>query len=285
MSNSPKQHCLDINGTRLNLYEWEGDGPPLLFVHANGLHARCWDQVIKYLPEFHCFAIELRSHGLSDITLPPFDWRIYIEDIIQLFHTLDLEQMVGVGHSFGGFLLALAAARHDLFKKLILIDPLMPSPEFARFYENWQGEHPCRNRQHLWPSSEAFLEKLKDRPPFKDWDPKVLCDYTLHGLKKNTESDNYVLACPPEVEGALFEELEMSSIYTYVKRIKSPVVLVRGREKASNDFSMDFSMSTTWPGSVDHFQDCKDIYLPQQSHFIPMEIPEKVADIIRDSVV
>ena len=69
-----------------------------------------------------------------------------------------------------------------------------------------------------------------------------------------------------------------------MKMIKSPVVLIRGKEKASNDFSMDFSLSTTWPGSVDFFQDCKDIYLPQQSHFIPMEIPEKLAEIIREEV-
>ena len=194
MANNPKQIYVNVNGIRLNLYEWEGEGPPLLFVHANGLHARCWDQVIKHLPDFKIYAVDLRSHGLSETTLPPFDWRIYIEDIGQLFHTLNMDHIVGIGHSFGGYLLALATAQKNLFKKLILIDPLLPSPEFARFYEDWQGQHPCRKRQYQWSSPDVFYEKLNERPPFSNWDPKVLRDYSQYGLKKNPESDNYVLA-------------------------------------------------------------------------------------------
>ena len=39
------------------------------------------DQVIALLPEYHCYAIDLRGHGRSSKPAPPYDWRFFGEDV------------------------------------------------------------------------------------------------------------------------------------------------------------------------------------------------------------
>ena len=46
---------------------------------------------------------------------------------------------------------------------------------------------------------------------------------------------------------------------------------------------MDFSTSPTWPEVAAQFPDGTDIYLPDYTHFIPMQNPELVAGYIADA--
>jgi hypothetical protein len=45
---------------------------------------------------------------------------------------------------------------------------------------------------------------------------------------------------------------------------------------------MDFSSSPTWPGLVGEFSNARDIHLAEFTHFLPMEIPERIAGFILD---
>ena len=56
LSNEPQFY--NVNGVRLAVFERPGDGPPILFVHATGFHARCWNQVVARIPEWRCIAVE-----------------------------------------------------------------------------------------------------------------------------------------------------------------------------------------------------------------------------------
>ena len=44
---------------------------------------------------------------------------------------------------------------------------------------------------------------------------------------------------------------------------------------------MDFSTSPTWPELVNQFENGKEIYFPNNTHFLPMEIPEKIIEILK----
>src|SRR5690349_15068194 len=106
----PTQSHVRVNGVELALFEWPGVGQPLLFVHATSFHARCWDQVIAHLPGRHCYALDLRGHGYSSKPEPPYPWRPFGEDVASLVQSLDLTEVVGIGHSLGGHAVTLAAA-------------------------------------------------------------------------------------------------------------------------------------------------------------------------------
>jgi hypothetical protein len=45
---------------------------------------------------------------------------------------------------------------------------------------------------------------------------------------------------------------------------------------------MDFASSPTWHGVAAAFPDGRDVYLPELTHFIPMQDPELTARFIVD---
>jgi len=44
---------------------------------------------------------------------------------------------------------------------------------------------------------------------------------------------------------------------------------------------MAFSTSPTWPGLAAEFPNGREIHFPDKTHFLPMEIPDEVAALIR----
>ncbi len=42
------------------------------------------------------------------------------------------------------------------------------------------------------------------------------------------------------------------------------------------------SASPTWPGLADELANAEDVFLPERSHFIPMEAPELVVSHLRE---
>ena len=60
MQDNPKSIFVDINeNLTYCAYEWEGEGPPILFCHATGFHGRIWDNVIRKLNNKH---LKLQNH-------------------------------------------------------------------------------------------------------------------------------------------------------------------------------------------------------------------------------
>ena len=153
----------NVNGVRLAVFERAGTGPPILFVHATGFHARCWNQIVARIPERRCIAVELRGHGLSSKPDPPYFWSSFGEDVSSLVKQLDLHGVTGAGHSMGGHSLALAAAfTPGIFSNLLLIDPVI-LPRIAYVGRRWT-EHFARKRRNRWSSPAEMFDRFKDRP-------------------------------------------------------------------------------------------------------------------------
>ena len=222
----PVERRLTANGVELALFEWPGEDPPVLFCHATGFHARCWDQVISHLPGRHCFALDSRGHGRSSKPAPPYSWRNVGEDVAHVAGNLGLSGAIGVGHSMGGHAVTLAAAlAPSAFSELLLLDPVI-RPE-AEYVGPWQQAQFVAKRRNRWSSPQEMFERFEKRPPFDTWDRAVLRDYCEYGLLP--DGDGYVLACPPEIEAAIYENSPApeSNIYPEIATIKIPVQVVR----------------------------------------------------------
>ena len=116
------------------------------------------------------------------------------------------------------------------------------------------------------------------RPPFDTWDRAVLRDYCEYGLLP--DGDGYVLACPPEIEAAIYENSPApeSNIYPEIATIKIPVQVVRaGKLLDPGNF---MAASPTAPNLASRFAHGTDICLKDRSHFIPMEDPGLVARLV-----
>lgn len=279
-----REYQIDVGTTELAVIEWPGEGDPILLLHATGFHKRCWNEVVLRLPGQHVFAVDLRYHGSSG-SEGQVNWRTMAQDICQLLEKLDLQNIVGVGHSMGGQLLARAAAQHpERFRHLVLIDPVIMAPQRHASLANLRADfaasdHPVSRRRNQWRDAQEMYERFRERAPFDTWQPAVLKDYCDYALRPHDEEEWQQLACDPINEAAIYMHNEDGdSIYQELKLISTPVTLLRA---PSGDGKVpDFTMSPTWPELANALPDCEDVYLPQLNHFIPMQDPELVAQYI-----
>ncbi len=281
---SPTEHRLTVNGAGICVFEWPGEGLPVLFVHATGHHARCWDSVVRRLPGRRCFAVDLRGHGRSDKPAPPYMWSLFAEDTAAVADAFGLRDIVGVGHSMGGHVVASAALlRLPLFSALLLVDPTIPSPN-RPLGRRPQGEHPVARRRNHWASPQEMFNSFRHRSPFSTWTEEGLMDYCRYGLLLNPEGEGFVLACPPKIEAAMYGGGITLDILQELDKFTFPVRVLRARPRVSEDPADNFTGSITWPELASHLPQGQDVTMLECSHFIPQEAPDAVAGHVRDLV-
>jgi pimeloyl-ACP methyl ester carboxylesterase len=120
-----------------------------------------------------------------------------------------------VGHSLGGILSLMAAARHpELARGVLMID----SPVLGGWRANTLGVikrtplvgsltpgKVSRTRRNSWPDTAAALKHFRHKKAFARWDPQVLQDYIAHGT--HDEGGKRVLSFDRAVETAIYNTL------------------------------------------------------------------------------
>ncbi len=285
----PQQKEVVINGARLSYFEWgaprEGQ-PTLYFVHATGFHGRVWDWHVNAFPDHHVISLEQRGHGRSE-SLSVRHWQQFGQDQARFVETLNLQQLIGIGHSMGAHGLVDGAALSGRFQSLLLLDPVIAAPEAYADADNFslpgielndETLHPAAKRRRYFSSVEEMLAQIGKKSAFPLFEPQILRDYCEYGLLP-TDSDSvadYELACHPEVEAWVYMTSRTNGdVYKSVRGLDIPVVVMRA--KAPNpEHPGDFSSSPTWPGLAAEFKQGREIYLPECTHFIPMQEPARV---------
>lgn len=287
---NPKHDVFIINGIRLSLYQWNCDRagvlPSIILTHATGFHARCWDKVAVHFEDYHIVAMDLRGHGLSEEA--PFDsWQLFTDDLSELLKKLGVKKSFGVGHSMGAYCtLAAAVNDDDLFSRLLLIDPVILSPES---YLQWDAtvldgdpKHFAAKRRSLFSSIEEFRQLYSARAPYSEFDRGVFEDYCQFGLRPQVNGSGVELACSPEYEARIYDcALGNGDILSHATTIELPVTVVRVMQPPSPEEAKGFRYSPTWSLLADQFPNGFDIFLPEQTHFMPMENPALTAGLIR----
>jgi lipase len=267
-------------------FEWGqlGSNPSLLLLHATGFHARLWDPVISHLQGFdHIIAPDLRGHGRSYRPDSLADWPATAADIMALVDSLPDIPFVVAGHSMGGVVAAhLARHRPERVTRLILIDPVLMSPETYQSGGGWgftsAADHPIARRRNAWSGPDQMLAHFAERPPYSGWQPAALKAYCDHGLRRLPD-ESFELACLPVLEASCYMGSTADDPYGWLGQIACPTTIVRAqiRERTS---ALDFTISPTWPELASAIPGAIDMHWQDLTHFIPMEAPERVADIL-----
>jgi pimeloyl-ACP methyl ester carboxylesterase len=289
--NQCEQQMTQVGNVSLCWFEWgaaHADEGTILLVHATGFHARCWDQTIAHLPGRHVIALDMRGHGRSG-NEGPITWDTFGDDLVGFIQALDLKGLVAAGHSMGGHCLVHAAAQlPDRFERLLLIDPVIMDPatyaERAAAHTSFldaAGLHPVAKRRNHFATPEAMFANFVGRGSFAVWEEAVLRDYCEYGLVPATEGEGYVLGCPPAVEAAVYMGSSGSNLYAKLDRVVMPVTILRARREEGERMKLDFSLSPTFPGLAARMPNARDVYLPELTHFIPMQAPALTADYVR----
>ncbi len=291
-SAAPREGRARLNGVELAFVEWRpelrGRDAPILLVHATGFHARVWDQVVRHLGERYVISLDQRGHGRSE-NVEITHWEVFGQDLTALVRELDLRDVIGVGHSMGGHAMTEAAAAcPDRFRRLVLIDPVIASPEnYAKggwTIESLGGRpHPTAKRKNRFASAAEMIARFEKRAPYSVFEREALRDYCTHGLVPAADGEGLVLACPPEIEASVYMTSHTNpGVYDSIHALELPVLILRAKSPPPDRSVMDFSSSPTWPSLVNEFRKGREIHLADRTHFLPMEIPARVAELILD---
>lgn len=206
----------------------------ILFAHANGFPANCYQQLLTGLSEnFHVNSIDKLAH--SDQFPVTENWTDLVDELIHHVEKTASRPVIALGHSLGGALSLLAAYRKPaLFKHVVMLDMPIISPLKARALK-WIKKAglvdtvtPAKNTQHrraTWPSKSEARSYFRTRHLFKDFTEACLEDYLNYGLEK--KDDAYHLIFDRHIEYAIYRT------YPHVLpkiRPKVPTALIYGKQ-------------------------------------------------------
>src|SRR5262245_56461976 len=120
----PIDRFLVVNGLRLHVLDWGGEGrPPLLLLHGFTGHAHAWDTLsIALQPHFHVYALDQRGHGESD-PAEVYNAVAAFDDLAGVIAQLGHTSLTIVGLSMGGRnAMYFASKRPEAVTKLVIVD-------------------------------------------------------------------------------------------------------------------------------------------------------------------
>lgn len=117
------------DGTRIFYKDW-GAGQPVVFSHGWPLNADAWDDQLLFVAAngYRAIAHDRRGHGRSSQPWTGNDMDTYADDLATLIETLDLRDVVLVGHSTGGGEVTRYIGRHGTARvaKVALLGAIPP---------------------------------------------------------------------------------------------------------------------------------------------------------------
>jgi pimeloyl-ACP methyl ester carboxylesterase len=262
--------------------------PPIIFSHANSFPASTYRVLFAELRRrgFKVKAIEKFGH---DERYPvTSNWPHLVQQLADFAAAEQARTGTPaflVGHSLGGFLSLMAAARHpELACGVLLIDsPILggwraTGVSVAKRTQLIGTVSPgavSQARRNSWPDADAAFEHLRHKKAFAQWDAQVLRDYVEHGMHK--EGDKRVLSFTRVVETAIYNTIP-DNLERLLKRhpLKCPAAYIGGRHSAE---MKQVGMSMTEKVTKGR------ITIVDGSHLFPMEQPLTTAATIEAALL
>jgi pimeloyl-ACP methyl ester carboxylesterase len=191
-----------------------------------------------------------------------------------------------VGHSLGGFLSLMCAARHPRLARGVL---LLDSPLLGGWKAQALGAIKrtplvgsitpgavSRKRRHRWPTADEALAHFRHKKAFARWHPQVLHDYIEHGTQDDEEGQR-VLSFDRDVETAIYNTLP-HNLDTLLRRhpVKCPVAFIGGLQ--SEELRQ---VGTTLTHRITQGR----VTMMDGSHLFPMEKPVATAAAVEAALL
>jgi pimeloyl-ACP methyl ester carboxylesterase len=255
----------------------------IVFSHANSFPASTYRVLFRLLRARGYKVRAVEKFGHTPEYAPSNNWPRLVQQLVDFAEVETYkagEPAFLVGHSLGGFLSVMAAARHpELARGVLLLDsPLLGGwrattlgvIKSAQMVGSVSPGAVSRRRRHSWPDAAAALEYFRHKKVFARWEAQVLQDYIDHGTRD--EGGQRVLSFDRDVETAIYNTLP-DNLDKLLKRhpVKCPVAFVGGlysREMKQVGMTMTHQLTHGRISMVDG------------SHLFPMEKPQVTAATI-----
>lgn len=263
--------------------DFGGSGPLLHFAHANGYPSRSYVPLIETLtPRYHVMAMRTRPLWPGSSPDEIRSWWPFVDDLIQFLDECGEKNVIGVGHSLGAVTtLAAALRRPDLFRAVVLIDPVLLRRRLLFFWNLFQNMGLARQvhplipgtvrRRRVFENAQAMFENYRRKPIFRRIDDRGLRAY-IEALARPRPDGQVELAYSPEWEIKIYETGPIN-LWKQLPELRPPLLIVRGAQT-----------DTFFPGAARKTQR----HLPRAvirtiegaGHLVPMERPREVGEVI-----
>ena len=278
----PRQVMLPARGGTMAALEFGPEDRPVdvVFSHANGFNARTYRSILAPLADtLRILAVDMRGHGGSTLPTPApgwEGWQGFRDDLLALLAAAVEGPVVLAGHSMGGTTSLLAAAAEPgRVKALALFDPVLF--DAARAQDEVVGDNRladgAERRRASFPDKAAALAAYTGRGAFRTWRPEQLADYVEAGFRE-TGAGDVTLTCAPAWEASSFR-IHRYDPWAAFRAVRCPIRMLRAEEGSTariEDHLAELAANPWLSHQV----------VPGTSHFLPMERPDLVRQVLRE---
>jgi pimeloyl-ACP methyl ester carboxylesterase len=221
----PANRYLEIDSMLLHYLDWGGDARmPMLLVHGALVTAHVWDFFsLEMRNQFHIYAANLRGHGDSGWADDGDYSRLRMTaDLVGLIQHLDLRELVVIGHSLGGSISALLAARlPERIRALALVDStLLPNPRPTAMA--W-----LMNGPEAFPSIDAFAQHAAGFNPRRRADQLAM---SLQWNARQLPNGDWTWKYDPALRQRRAPEFER--VWAALEQVSCPILFIRAGDNS-----------------------------------------------------
>jgi 3-oxoadipate enol-lactonase len=251
----------------VNLYHSEqGSGLPLILLHGFPLSSAIWrEQQNRLSDQYRVITPDLRGHGRSPVTDEVYAMDLLAADVLALLDAQELDQVVLMGHSMGGYVaLALAKLAPQRIKAFGLL-----------------GAHAYADTEEARQARYAMIEQVRayGNPPVVEAMSSRLFAPIEHEDTTIMEHVNSVMGGTKTLGlvGALEGMAARPDTTTVLAGLAVPVLLIAGDQDAIVPIERIESLATL-PAN------CTLVTIENAGHMMMMEQPQATAMAIRQFI-
>jgi pimeloyl-ACP methyl ester carboxylesterase len=254
--------------------------PTLVFSHANGFPAGTYQQLFTLWRAAGWRVLAIDKFGHDPRYPVSSNWPRLRDQLLDFIAAQAPQGAYLVGHSLGGLLSLLAAARRpDLAQGLVMLDsPVITGwrahsvqmLKASRLIGRVSPGKLSRTRRQSWPSRQALSAHYGAKALFARWAPGVLDDYIDAGTEQR--GDQTVLAFDRAVETHIYNTLPHHlGALLHKHPLRCPVGFIAGTRSAE--------LRQGGLGTAHALAGQRFSWL-EGTHLYPMEKPQETADAV-----
>ncbi len=262
------------------------DGPPLVFLHANGIPPACYRPLLTALgQDFRVLAMHLRPLWPGADPHAVRDWRILADDLGAFLAQQGFAGPVyAAGHSVGATTVLRAALRWpERFAGIALLDPVLFPPLFSPLFAILRTLglldliptiRAARRRRVRFDDPDRLFHDYRRKAVFRYLSDEALRAY-IHGILCR-DGQGWRLCQSREWELAIYRAgiWRDGDIWQRLSGLQVPAIALRGAETDAFPRLTVRRLRRRQPA-------LRVITFPQATHLLPLEHPAAVAAQVR----
>lgn len=268
-----------------------GGKPDAAIMHiavANGFPPQTYSPLLRpFMEDYRVISLPPRALWGNEVPPDGFhDWWMVADDLLAGLDTYQLNDVIAIGHSFGGIVSLLAVIKEpERFKALIMLDPTILMPNILSMIQQaWdqgvvdqlpmvQGAN--RRRRQFDSVDDAFM-RFRGKRLFEGWSDEVLRFYVEHGTQPASDGNGVELTWSAEWEAYYFSTVQQT-IWDDLPKVNGlvPTLIIRGG--TSNTFVAE-SINRT----KSLIPSATFATVDGHGHLFPQSDPQSAANIIQE---